>query len=84
MKIGIVNSNILKPINNTGETHLKQNYMTDDGVALGQWLAHQRTLMESGKLEHDREQKLKNLGIYPHRRRNDSWEKQYDTSKSVC
>ncbi len=46
-----------------GDVHVPQGYVTPTGLALGTWLAKQRTLLGRGDLLPDRKRRLDDLGI---------------------
>lgn len=56
------------------------SYVTDNGVALGKWIRHQRDFFEKGKLSEERIEKLRNIGFVLEK--SDPWEEKFQLAKA--
>ena len=62
-----------------GSFDIPVSYVTDNGVALGKWIRHQRDFFEKGKLSEERIEKLRNIGYVLKKvtlgKKNSNWQK---------
>lgn len=48
-----------------GSAEIRKDFVTECGVKLGQWLCNQKTFMQTGRMDRDREAALRKMGIHP-------------------
>ena len=63
-----------------GSFDIPVSYVTDNGVALGKWIRHQRDFFEKGKLSEERIEKLRNIGFVLEK--SDPWEEKFQLAKA--
>ncbi len=63
-----------------GSFDIPVSYVTDNGVALGKWIRHQRDFFEKGKLSEERIEKLRNIGFVLEK--SDLWEEKFQLAKA--
>ena len=63
-----------------GSFDIPVSYVTDNGVALGKWIRHQRDFFEKGKLSEERIEKLRNIGFVLEK--SDHWEEKFQLAKA--
>lgn len=63
-----------------GSFDIPVSYATDNGVALGKWIRHQRDFFEKGKLSEERIEKLRNIGFVLEK--SDPWEEKFQLAKA--
>ena len=64
-----------------GDLNILRNYVTEDNLPLGKWLAYNRYLYAYGKLSQERISRLEAIGIVWRKAHHNKWDKLYEAAK---